>query len=299
MERKRGKQRIVSLVIAAGASVAMLAAPAGAGASNFTNPTPITFETDIGVSLLYPSPISVEGLPGTISKARVTVNQIGPGNVEDLNLLLVGPGGQQAKVMSDVCATANFTSATFTFDDAAPSELGAGGCPETGTFKPSDPLGGADNFPPPGPGAAIYPESLSAFNGTAPNGNWQLFVTDDDGAFAAPQINGGWSLHLDLKARCAGQPITDAGTAGADVITGTGEIDVIAALGGNDKVFGLGGEDVVCGGAGNDRLIGGGGKDRLLGEAGKDQLIGGGGADICIGGPKKDKAKSCKKVKSL
>ncbi len=291
------KQRIK--LTAASACLAALTVTGTASASTFTNPAPITFAADVGVSALYPSSIPVQGLPGTVSKARVTLNNIGPGNVEDLDVVLVGPGGQTAKLMSDTCSITNFASATFTFDDNAPAELAEGACPETGTFKPSDPGAGIDNFPAPGPGLGAFPESLGGFIGTPPNGNWNLFAVDDDGAFSAPPVNGGWKLQLDLKARCAGQFVTDAGTAGADVITGTADIDVIAGLGGNDQVFGLGGEDVICGGPGNDRLLGGAGKDRLNGETGKDKLIGNGGADICNGGAGKDKAKSCKKVTKL
>jgi Ca2+-binding RTX toxin-like protein len=291
--------RRMAAVASAAAGLSLIAAPAGAGASTLSNPAPIATDADPGVATPYPATIPVTGLPGTVTKARVTLHGIGAGNVEDLDIALVGPTGVEAKLMSDVCATETFASATFVFDDLAPTELGAGDCPETGTFKPSDPFAGNDNWIAPGPGLVDLPKSLSVFNGTAPNGNWSLFVVDDDNAFNAPDITGGWTLSLDLRARCAGQLVTDAGTDGPDVITGTPEIDVIAALGGNDTVFGLGGEDVVCGGLGNDRLVGGAGKDRLLGEAGKDRMIGGGGADICIGGPKRDKAKSCAKVKSL
>jgi hypothetical protein len=278
-----------------------LAVPVSAGATTLTNPAPVPFPEDQGPSSNYPSAIGAQGLPGTVKKVTVTINALRHNNAEDVDVVLVGPGGQVTKLMSDTCAIGTFTGATFTFDDAAPAELGPAACAAEGTFRPSDPFAGSDNIPAPGPGSGEHPKSLSTYNGTNPNGNWNLFAFEDAGAFpdSSNTIAGGWTLQLDLNARCAGQPVTDAGTAAADNIKGTGGIDVIAGLGGNDTISGLGGNDVVCGGPGNDRLLGGGGKDRLNGEAGKDRLIGGGGPDICKGGPKKDTAKSCAKVKSI
>jgi RTX calcium-binding nonapeptide repeat (4 copies) len=72
----------------------------------------------------------------------------------------------------------------------------------------------------------------------------------------------------------------DAGTSGADVITGTKLADRLYGLAGNDKLTGLDGDDVLVGGAGNDRLYGGLGSDILVGGAGADKIYGGGGFDF-------------------
>jgi Ca2+-binding RTX toxin-like protein len=97
---------------------------------------------------------------------------------------------------------------------------------------------------------------------------------------------------------CKGQPATNVGTNGPDVIVGTNGPDVIVALGGNDTASGLAGKDLICGGAGKDKLKGGPGKDTLLGQAGRDTLKGGGAKDICKGGKGKDSAQ-CEVEKSI
>ena len=82
------------------------------------------------------------------------------------------------------------------------------------------------------------------------------------------------------------------GTEGPDVIYGTAGADRIAGLGGDDLVFGLGGADqisggdgadVLCGGADNDDLSGGAGDDELSGDLGSNRISGGDGTDTCTG----------------
>jgi subtilisin-like proprotein convertase family protein len=97
----------------------------------------------------------------------------------DLDLLLVGPDGQSAMLMSDTCGSVP-AEGGFAFDDEAPFRLldDMGQLCGGGTFQPTD-YDVGDAFPapaPPGP----YGTSLSAFDFTNPNGSWKLYAVDDD-----------------------------------------------------------------------------------------------------------------------
>lgn len=83
---------------------------------------------------------------------------------------------------------------------------------------------------------------------------------------------------------CSGEPATEIGTGGDDVLRGTAGDDVFVGRGGNDRLVGRGGNDIFCGGAGNDVEKGGGGNDFLSGQGGADTLLGGPGDDTLLGG---------------
>jgi hypothetical protein len=233
----------------------------------------------------------------------VTLRGVFHNTPDEVDALLVGPGGQKVLLISDACGTGTtpLPGQIFTFDDAG-SLLPASGPCTNGTYRPTN-YGSPDPFVTPAP-PPPYGTSLSGLNGGPANGAWSLFVVDDAAGGEVNQpIAGGWSLDLLPAARCAGEAATRAasvGTAGDDVLNGTQGPDVILGLGGNDRLSGLGGMDVICGGIGNDKLVGGLGKDRLLGENGRDQLNGGLGKDVCKGGTGKDKAnKTCETRKTL
>ncbi|MBC7930729.1 MAG: proprotein convertase P-domain-containing protein [Rubrivivax sp.] len=168
--------------------------------SPFSNPAPITIlDTPrvggIAPSSPYPSTIAVSGLTGTVSKVTVTLNGYGHSFPNDVDVLLVGPGGQRLLLMSDVGGTVPATGVSPTFDDAA-----AGTVPSpivTGTFRPTN-SGTGDTFPAPAP-AGPYPDPqlLSVFNGVNPNGTWSLHVVDDAGTDAG-SITGGWTLNISV-----------------------------------------------------------------------------------------------------
>ena len=165
-----------------------------AGAETFANGTPIVTPAS-GTANPYPSTISVAGMPGTIVKVRVTLNNI-LAPARELDVLLGGPGGSTI-LISDSCSAGgfivDFLGRTFTFDDDAPSAIPetCTSAPQSGTYKPSN-YDTADNFPgvpPP------YPLGLSNFRGISPNGLWQLYVVDDANPDSSA-VNGGWSLDL-------------------------------------------------------------------------------------------------------
>ena len=60
-------------------------------------------------------------------------------------------------------------------------------------YKPTN-YGTTDNMPGPAP-LGTYATSLSAFNGSDPNGTWSLYVVDD-AQVDAGSITSGWSLTL-------------------------------------------------------------------------------------------------------
>jgi streptogramin lyase len=166
----------------------------------YTNPDAITVAASPnsdGPGDPYPSTIEASGLSGTVSKVSVRLNGIYHPNADDLEALLVGPGGQKVLLMSDSAGGGSRDPATgqmITFDDDgphAPAKL------VSGIFKPfvGDP--GPPTFAGPAP-APPYATSLSAFDGTNPNGVWKLFLQDDNAVFDRGVIAGGWSLDIEL-----------------------------------------------------------------------------------------------------
>ena len=310
----------VALLVALASSV-MLAS--SANASTFTNGASLDVPARnalprSGPASIYPSEITVSGLPGGVVRATVTVRGIFHQLGHELDALLVAPNGAKSILFSDACATPDVVgfpfSGDFTFEDGAPP-LGSAPCGRRDTVRPTDGGLGSEDFPAPAPDDP-HTAAMANFVGAPANGIWRLFVQDDTGECGAPpfcgptsgvggQITRGWSLNLLPEATCAGRPAVLAdhvGTAGDDELQGTPGPDVLVGLGGNDEIAGSGGGDVICGGSGNDsvsgqiggdKLRGGRGADRLRGGRGKDRIVGGKGRDRCKGGEGTDKQSSC------
>jgi hypothetical protein len=169
----------------AGASVAWATADGTAAATG----TPVFASTPVTIPLSgqatpYPASVVVAGLPSSITSLRVRLNGFAHTWPGDVGALLVGPGGQKVVLMNG--AWNNLVAATpvnLTFADGAtpPPTTGA---PVTGTYRPTNYRNSTLPLVP-GP----YSPSLSVFNGTNPNGTWNLYVND----FATPDagtING-------------------------------------------------------------------------------------------------------------
>jgi uncharacterized repeat protein (TIGR01451 family) len=71
-----------------------------------------------GTAQPYPSPISVSGLNGVVSDVTVTLSNLSHSFPSDLEMLLVGPGGQDAVLMATAGGAYAVTNVTVTFDDA-------------------------------------------------------------------------------------------------------------------------------------------------------------------------------------
>jgi subtilisin-like proprotein convertase family protein len=139
-----------------------------------------------------PSSITVEP-PGRVTKVTVTLNSLRHVNPDDIDILLVGPQGQNALLMSDVGGTTDANDLTITLDDAAANPLLDAGPLANGTFQPTDVNDGSDDSP----ATALRPlggSALSIFNGTNPAGEWKLYVMDDNGPVSGSI--GGWSLNI-------------------------------------------------------------------------------------------------------
>lgn len=131
--------------------------------------------TTSGPASPYPATLVVSGATGPIQSLAVRVNGLTHTFPADLDLLLVGPGGQQAMLLSDVGGGGAVAGVNLTFQDGAPAPSPAQLV--SGTFAPTD-LTPGDVMSAPAP-AGPYGTALSAFNGTNPNGTWNLFVMDD------------------------------------------------------------------------------------------------------------------------
>src|SRR5204862_2763397 len=115
-----------------------------------------------------------------------------------VDVLLVGPGGQNLVLVSD--AGAPTTNVTVNFDDAAAGQLaqsaawGASGSTVSSKPVDYDPAAQVDVFPLPAPSPSAA-TLLSTFTAADPNGTWSLYAVSD-GAPDTGNIAGGWCLTL-------------------------------------------------------------------------------------------------------
>jgi hypothetical protein len=139
----------------------------------------------------------VSGLDETIDDVEVTLTGTSHTWPDDINVLLVGPTGQDVILMSGTGGEADVASVTLAFDDAAAAPLPDEDQLVGGSYQPT--IGavcgscGFDGGPPAPP--EPYGTTLSVFDGTDPNGTWSLYV-DDDAAEDSGSIAGGWSLDI-------------------------------------------------------------------------------------------------------
>ncbi len=176
----------------------------------YSNPQAITINTASGLTAptaaaTYPSNIAVSGMSGTVTRVAVTLTGVTHPNFANLDFLLVSPSGAKFIFASDLTEGGGngiaIDDRVFTFADNAPTSFplnGNTGVPSSGAYKPTSGDGIADAFPAPAPaGPYIQPASgfAAAFNGTAPNGIWSLYVADD-ALGNAGSISDGWSLEI-------------------------------------------------------------------------------------------------------
>jgi subtilisin-like proprotein convertase family protein len=140
----------------------------------------------------YPSTITVSGLAGNISKVTATVVGLAHTFPSDVSILLVGPQGQKVVLMSRAGGAASMTNTRLQFDDNG-ATLPQNTLIADGTYKPTD-YKTSDTFFSPAP-IAPYAHAMNAFNGTNPNGDWQLWVQDDQSPDSGV-ITGGWILSI-------------------------------------------------------------------------------------------------------
>ena len=82
--------------------VGVVGVVAPAGATEFTNAAPIVI-SGLGGASLYPSPLSLSSAPGPITDVDVTLHGFWHVSFsEDVDVLLVSPGGVSVILMADV-----------------------------------------------------------------------------------------------------------------------------------------------------------------------------------------------------
>lgn len=211
----------VSQSFAVGANVATVRA--------FTNATALTIP-QLGNASVYPSTLSVSGLSGNVANVTATLRGLSHTYPDDVDVLLVSPGGQKVMLMSDAGGDVGVTGVTLTFDDTAGSAVTDGsGLVSGNSYKPAD-YEATDTMTSPAPGRP-YGTSLSAFNGAAQNGTWSLYVLDDTGGDSG-SIAQGWSLTFTMTQTvcCAAAPVpavagfAPTGPAGAFVMPVTNAV---------------------------------------------------------------------------
>ncbi len=178
-----------------------------ADTSTFSNHNAIV-TPDIGQASLYPSQIDVGALRGTVTAVRVTLREMTHSFPGDYDILLVGPGGQRALVMSDCGSGHAVSNITLTFSEFSPP-LPGDALITSGTYRPTNFGGATETFPPNGP--LSYPASLAVFNNTSPGGIWSLFVVDDLGGDSGT-IADGWAITIETTAFQGSQAFTIPGT---------------------------------------------------------------------------------------
>ena len=188
---------------------------------SFSNSSSIQIPADQraaeGRASTHPSEIAVSGFKkgSKITNVRVNLNGLSHGFPDDLDLLLVGPKGQNILIMSDVGGSVPVQDITLSLDDAfesngegdLPDEQGIAPANTFNRFAPTN-IGSGDTFPAPAPTPSTA-NKLAVFNGTDPNGTWKLFAVDDEAhkveAGQTPvdvgELAGGWSLEITAKSK--------------------------------------------------------------------------------------------------
>lgn len=160
------------------------------------NPTAITIP-DSGAGTPYPSNITVAITQTNLLDVNVQLFGLSHTWPDDVDMLLVGPQGQNLIIMSDAGGSTDVVNADVFFDDAAATGIPDAGPLVAGTYKPTN-IGAGDTFPAPAPAPSAN-TTLATFNGTNPNGTWSLYVVDDAGGDSG-SIAGGWCLELAAEA---------------------------------------------------------------------------------------------------
>jgi hypothetical protein len=160
--------------------------------NSFTNALPIIMP-GFGAANTYPSSIQVSGVSGRLSSVSATLFGLSRAWSDDMDVLLAGPAGQSVLLFSDAGLANPIENVSLTFNDAAEGLLPETFPIQSGIYKPTN-YYPDDMFFPPAP-AGPYGSALSVFNGINLNGNWNLFVMEDDPSEGG-SIAGGWSLSL-------------------------------------------------------------------------------------------------------
>ena len=185
------------------AAVLAAALPGTAGAATFTNSAPINW-TAVGANngSLYPSPVVVAGMVGTITDVTVTINNLSHTFPDDLGFVLVAPNGDALLLQDGAGDDPDMVNVTYTLADSGATDLPNVTAWAPGAYDPTSHYLPGTSFPAPGPLAAhLHPgpagggtaSFASAYAGDNANGTWNLFTRDFTNVDAGG-IAGGWTL---------------------------------------------------------------------------------------------------------
>lgn len=163
-----------------------------------TTPTPLPDGAMPGAQ--YPSPIVVSTPNTSITSVLIALN-VTHERAQDLDVLLVGPGGQKVMLMSDCLGNWSLSTDVFLFsDDAVTPVPTATVAPPGGSLMPTDhdPVGDPDTFYAPAP-PPPYSSNLGVFLGTNPNGTWRLYIYDDTANGTAVGQLAAWQIWLNTE----------------------------------------------------------------------------------------------------
>lgn len=207
----------------------MALAPASSHATVFSNPSSIALNdpdsqkngNDNATATAYPANIAVSGLSGTVSNVTLTLSNVTYSFSNDIDVLLVGPGGQTlipiAAVGPNAGPNVGASNSTLTLSDAGSLPSATTPWGSSSTFKPVNygegPVVNGFNevweSPAPAPPYGDPGQSGSAatfasqFDGINPNGTWSLYVITTSGGDGTGAIAGGWSLNITTAAASA------------------------------------------------------------------------------------------------
>lgn len=158
----------------------------------------ITIPSDTSIKANpYPSILRVADNWGTISGLKVTISNLNHTFIDDVNIALTSPDGQTVMLMSDCGGNQSVAGKVFSFDNTATVKIpidASTTITDGGVYLPNDQVNATDNFPVRAPPVQPYGTNMAAFLGGNPNGEWQLWITDDfngDGGTLA-----GWFLTI-------------------------------------------------------------------------------------------------------
>src|ERR1043166_6882286 len=141
-----------SSTLLAFAFILAVAQQAAATTFNFSNSAPITIN-DNTAATPYPATINISGFTAGISDLNVTIKGLRHNFPTDIEILLVGPGGQSVVLMDNAGGVNPITNVNIVFDDEA-----ATGVPNpiigslaSGPYRPTN-NSPTDVFGPPAPG---------------------------------------------------------------------------------------------------------------------------------------------------
>jgi hypothetical protein len=174
-----------------------------AGTFTFSNTNAIVINDSASpptIASPYPSTNVVSGITGSyVAKVTVQIHGFAHTFPADVDVVLVGPGGQNAVLMGNV-GTENLpqpaTNIDLTIDDDAANSMPLNSDLTSGTYKPTQREAFGFNFPPPAPASSsLMGPTLVNFKNTNPNGEWYLYVVDETNPDSGV-ITGGWSLTI-------------------------------------------------------------------------------------------------------